>query len=187
VYGMMQRHDGNIDVESAPGKGASVRLTFPFRNDIQKTAPDSIHEQKSNAALRILCIDDEQHVLQLLSNCLSPFGHRVTTSPSGQDGLELFRAAKSDNLPFQAVITDLGMPGFDGRQVARAIKGESPETPVIMLTGWGKEMREEKETIAEVDAVIEKPPSIQRLHETLLRFSHSAGPTSAEGSYGKSV
>ncbi|HEV2455017.1 MAG TPA: ATP-binding protein [Verrucomicrobiae bacterium] len=175
VYGMMQRHDGTIDIESAPGKGTSVRLTFPFRKDAQKVAEDEIHEENSERALRILCIDDEKHVLQLLTNCLSPFGHRVTTAPNGQDGLELFRAAKSENTPFQAVITDLGMPGFDGRQVARAIKGESPDTPVIMLTGWGSEIREGKEKISEVDVVIEKPPSIQALHETLLRVSHSNG------------
>jgi len=175
VYGMMQRHDGTIDIESASGKGTSVRLTFPFRKEAQKAVDDPAHEDESTSALRILCIDDEKHVLQLLTNCLSPFGHRVTTAPNGQEGLELFRAAKSDNLPFQAVITDLGMPGFDGRQVARAIKGESPETPVIMLTGWGGEIREDKEKISEVDVVIEKPPSIQHLHETLVRVSHSDG------------
>lgn len=176
VYGMMQRHDGTIDIESAPGKGTSVRLTFPFRKEAQKVVDDLAHEQDSDQALRILCIDDERHVLQLLTNCLSPFGHRVTTAPNGQDGLELFRAAKSDNQPFQAVITDLGMPGFDGRQVARAIKSESPTTPVIMLTGWGGEIREDKEKISEVDVVIEKPPSIQQLHETLVRVSHSETP-----------
>ncbi|HEY1787187.1 MAG TPA: ATP-binding protein [Verrucomicrobiae bacterium] len=172
VYGMMQRHDGTIDIESAPGKGTGIRLTFPFRKEAQKVVNDATHEENSNHALRILCIDDEKHVLQLLTDCLSPFGHRVTTAPNGQDGLELFRAAKSDNHPFQAVITDLGMPGFDGRQVARAIKGESPNTPVIMLTGWGGEIREEKEKISEVDVVIEKPPSIQHLHDTLVRVSH---------------
>ncbi|HEV2318376.1 MAG TPA: ATP-binding protein, partial [Verrucomicrobiae bacterium] len=175
VYGMMQRHEGSIDIESAPGKGTSVRLTFPFRKETVKATDDSTREHGSTDALRILCIDDERHVLQLLTNCLSPFGHRVTTAPNGQDGLELFRAAKTDNLPFQAVITDLGMPGFDGRQVARAIKGESPNTPVIMLTGWGAEIREDNEKISEVDVIIEKPPSIQRLHETLMRVSHSDG------------
>jgi signal transduction histidine kinase/CheY-like chemotaxis protein len=175
VYGMMQRHDGAIDIESAPGKGTSVRLTFPFRKEAQKVVDDLTHENGSSRALRILCIDDEKHVLQLLTDCLSPFGHRVTTAPNGQDGLELFRAAKLDNLPFQAVITDLGMPGFDGRQVARAIKGESPSTPVIMLTGWGGEIREDKEKISEVDVVIEKPPSIQHLHDTLVRVSNLDG------------
>ena len=175
VYGMMQRHEGTIDIESTPGKGTSVRLTFPFRKETQKTDDDATVVSESTHALRILCIDDEKHVLQLLTNCLSPFGHRITTAPNCQEGLELFRAAKSDNLPFHAVITDLGMPELDGRHVARAVKAESPKTPVIMLTGWGAEIRQDKEKMSEVDVVIEKPPSIQLLHEKLLQLSHSNG------------
>ncbi|HUA65663.1 MAG TPA: ATP-binding protein [Alphaproteobacteria bacterium] len=172
VYGMMQRHEGTIDIESAQGKGTSVRLTFPFRTDNQKPDVDDATEHDSDRTLKVLCIDDEQHVLQLLTACLSPFGHRIITAPSGQNGLELFRAAKSDNQPFQAVITDLGMPELDGRQVAKAIKAESPRTPVIMLTGWGAEIRKENEKVSEVDLVIEKPPSIQRLQQALLQVSH---------------
>ena len=172
VYGMMQRHEGTIDIESAQGKGTSVRLTFPFRTDNQKPDVADATEHDSDRTLKVLCIDDEQHVLQLLTACLSPFGHRIITAPSGQNGLELFRAAKSDNQPFQAVITDLGMPELDGRQVAKAIKAESPRTPVIMLTGWGAEIRKENEKVSEVDLVIEKPPSIQRLQQALLQVSH---------------
>lgn len=171
VYGMMQRHEGTIDIESAQGKGTSVRLTFPFRKDTEKSRDGAAPEPDIGRNLRVLCIDDERHVLQLLNDCLSPFGHRITTASTGQDGLELFKSAKSDNHPFQAVITDLGMPEFDGRQVAKAIKAESPKTPVIMLTGWGAEIRQEREKMTEVDMVMEKPPSIQRLHEALLQVS----------------
>ena len=172
VYGMTQRHDGVIDIESAPGKGTSVRLTLPFSKDTQKADEATDAESESNRTLKVLCIDDEQHVLQLLTACLSPFGHHITTAANGQNGLELFRAAKSENHPFQAVITDLGMPELDGRQVAKAIKAESPRTPVIMLTGWGAEIRKENEKVSEVDLVIEKPPSIQRLQQALLQVSH---------------
>jgi len=169
VYGMMQRHDGTIDIESAPGKGTSVRLTIPFRKGPVETAPPKTVQSDSNRAINVLCIDDEQHVLELLSNCLKPFGHRVTIAVSGQKGLDLFRDAKSKNTPFEAIITDLGMPDIDGRQVARAIKAESSDTPVIMLTGWGAAMQQENEKMAEVDILIEKPPNIQRLHEALLK------------------
>jgi signal transduction histidine kinase/ActR/RegA family two-component response regulator len=171
VYGMMQRHEGTIDVESAPGKGTSVRLTFPFR---KATAPDTSSDTtqiRQDRPLNILCIDDEQHVLQLLTDCLTPFGHAITTAPTGERGLELFRAAKTKNRPYEAVITDLGMPGLDGRQVAKAIKAESSGTPIIMLTGWGAAMKQENEKAPEVDVLIEKPPNIQRLHETLLQVT----------------
>ncbi len=60
------------------------------------------------------------------------------------------------------------MPGLDGRQVAKAIKAESPKTPIIMLTGWGATIRQDKENMSSVDIVMEKPPDFQKLHETLL-------------------
>ncbi|HTR40760.1 MAG TPA: ATP-binding protein [Pseudomonadales bacterium] len=178
VYGMMQRHEGTIDVESAPGKGTSIRLTFPFRRATAPEASDDTSQTNQERPLNILCIDDEPHVLQLLSDCLTPFGHRVTTAPTGERGLELFRAAKSKNHPYEAIITDLGMPGFDGRQVAKAIKAESSGTPVIMLTGWGASMKQDNEKAAEVDVLIEKPPNIQHLHQTLLQVT--SAPAAAE-------
>ena len=179
VYGMMQRHEGTIDVESAPGKGTSVRLTFPFRKVASHDSTGSSTQHPQERPLNILCIDDEQHVLQLLADCLTPYGHAITTAPSGERGLELFRAAKSRNHPYEAVITDLGMPGLDGRQVAKAIKAESADTPIIMLTGWGAAMKQENEKAAEVDVLIEKPPNIQLLQETLLQVTASNGQAAA--------
>ena len=87
---------------------------------------------------------------------------------SGKDGIELFRVALKQNQPYQAVITDLGMPGMDGHQVARIIKAESPKTPIIMLTGWGTIMKEEGETAPEVDAILAKPARIDELNKLLL-------------------
>ena len=174
VYGMMQRHEGTIDVDSSPGKGTSVRLTFPFRKAAGPDKSGETTHTTQERPLNILCIDDEPHVLQLLTDCLAPFGHAITTASTGERGLELFRTAKSKNHPYEAIITDLGMPGLDGRQVAKAIKAESSSTPIIMLTGWGATMKEDNEKSPEVDVLIEKPPNIQRLQETLLQVTSTA-------------
>lgn len=174
VYGVMQRHEGSIDIESAPGKGTSVRLTFPFR-DAGPAPADASPSGAAERSLKILCIDDEQQVLSVLQACLSPLGHQITTAASGQKGLELFRAARTKKQPFEAVITDLGMPDFDGRQVAKAVKAESPATPVIMLTGWGAAIREDGEKMPEVDLVLEKPPSVKLLNESLMQVTLANG------------
>ena len=89
----------------------------------------------------------------------------------GKQGMELFRTAMLKNQPYEVVITDLGMPEMDGHQVARTIKAESPNTPVIMMTGWGTIMKEDGETAPEVDAVIGKPPRMQELNDLLLRVT----------------
>ncbi|HWY77483.1 MAG TPA: response regulator, partial [Verrucomicrobiae bacterium] len=138
-----------------------------------QTVRDNLPQDKPTQSLRVLCIDDDGPIRQLLEDCLTGFKHRVVTASSGEQGIELFRAARRKNEPFEAVITDLGMPRMDGYQVARIIKAESSRMPIIMMTGWGSMMKEDGETAPEVDAMVGKPPDIQRLNDLLLRVTQS--------------
>ena len=72
------------------------------------------------------------------------------------------------------VITDLGMPDMDGYHVARAIKAESPRTPILMLTGWGTMIKADGESAPEVDAVLSKPPRMQELNARLAHEESKA-------------
>jgi signal transduction histidine kinase len=172
VYGMMRRHDGSIEIDSTPGRGTCVRLTFPIREkNSQTTNSISAPCVGRNRSLRILCIDDESQIQELLKHCLTTLDHQVTTASGGKQGVEMFRAAMLKKQPYEMVITDLGMPDIDGHQVARTIKVESPGTPVIMMTGWGTMMKEDGETAPEVDAVVGKPPRIQELNNLLLKLT----------------
>ena len=121
-------------------------------------------------SLRILCIDDEPELRQLMHDVLEVHHHKVTVASGGREGLEMFRSNLRGREPYEMVITDLGMPDMDGHHVARAIKAESPRTPVIMLTGWGTMMQAEGESAPEVDAVLSKPPRIQELNDLLYRI-----------------
>ena len=168
VYGMIQRHEGTIKIESVPTQGTSFELTFPIREQIVPAAPQTTPRVNKPRSLHVLCIDDEAVIREILNDSLQNFSHHVTVASSGKDGIELFRTALRQKRPFQAVITDLGMPEMDGHQVARIIKAESPNTPVIMLTGWGAIMKEEGENAPEVDAIIAKPARIDELNNVLL-------------------
>jgi signal transduction histidine kinase len=174
VYGMTQRHDGNIEIDSAPGCGTCIRLTFPIREKNSTARGDTQIQTRSKRSLNVLCIDDDAQVRQLLKDCLTHFNHRVMVASGGKQGMELFRTALSKKQSYDVVITDLGMPDVDGHHVARTIKGESPGTPVIMMTGWGTTMRDDGETAPEVDAVIGKPPHMQELNDLLLRVTTPA-------------
>ena len=171
VYGMVKRHEGNIEIDSAPGQGTCVRLIFPVRDRAIPSARLEAVHQEPGRSLRILYIDDEPGVRQLLRDVLEANHHKVTIAASGREGLELFRSPMRGSEPYEVVITDLGMPEMDGRHVARAIKAESPRTPVIMLTGWGTIMKSDGETIPEVDAVLGKPPHMQELNNLLLQIT----------------
>jgi len=177
VYGMVQRHDGGIEIESSPGRGTCIRLSLPVQKKALQARPGAVPSIKQDRSLHILCVDDEDGICQLLIDSLSHFNHRVVTATSGDRGIELFRAARLKNEPFDAVITDLGMPKMDGHQLARTLKAESPHTPIIMMTGWGTIMKEDGETAPDVDALVGKPPQIQELNELLLRVMAAEKPT----------
>jgi CheY-like chemotaxis protein len=174
VYGMTQRHDGTIEIDSATGCGTCIRLTFPVREKTLHAGKTPQSQLKQKRSLNILCIDDDPQVRQLLNDCLAHYNHRVTIATGGKEGMELFRTAMLKNQPYEVIITDLGMPDIDGHHVARTIKAESPNTPVIMMTGWGAAMRDDGETAPEVDAVIGKPPHMQELNDLILRVTTPA-------------
>ncbi len=169
VYGMVQRHEGVITIDSAPGKGTCMQFTFPLREQLAPVVAKVAPRPGKQRSLHVLCIDDELTIRDILNDSLKTFNHRVTVAASGKDGIELFRLAMREKQPYEAVITDLGMPEMDGHQVARLIKAESPRTPVIMLTGWGTIMKEEGETAPEVDAILAKPARLDELNNVLLR------------------
>jgi len=105
------------------------------------------------------------------------------TADGGENGINAFLAARVRGARFDAVITDLGMPYVDGRRVAAAIKGASPQTPVIMLTGWGRRMVAENEIPPHVDRVLSKPPKLNELRVALAELTRPAttsGRTSTE-------
>jgi len=168
VYGVLKRHEGTIDIQTEPGKGTTFQLKFPVRSGLQKISDDDV--SKPVTPLRILCIDDEPLLRELIKEILEREGHSIEVSDSGQSGLDEFRHGLERERPFDVVITDLGMPYLDGRQVAKAIKQESPETPVIMLTGWGAFMKEDGNSPEHVDAIMSKPPRSKELREVLSRF-----------------
>ncbi|HEX7576811.1 MAG TPA: response regulator, partial [Verrucomicrobiae bacterium] len=121
--------------------------------------------------LEILCIDDEPLLRELIKQLLERDGHHVEVSDGGQSGLDAFRLAGERGAPFDLVVTDLGMPYVDGRQVARTLKLESPDTPIILLTGWGAFMREDDTLPSQVDGVLSKPPRSREIRETLRRIA----------------
>src|SRR5260221_729329 len=166
VYGIMERHEGEIEIETQVGKGTTVRLVFPIRKTPPANGPAEGLET-GPGPLQILCIDDEPLLRELLKEILEAEGHQVEVTDGGQAGLTSFRSARQRGHPFDVVITDLGMPYLDGRQVAKALKRESPKTPIILLTGWGAYMKEDGETPAQVDGVLSKPPRVRELRETI--------------------
>ena len=118
--------------------------------------------------MRILLIDNDPLVLSTIRMVLELDGHAVVGSTSGKAGIDLFEAALVSPKPFAVVITDLGMPEMDGRQVARAVKKRSLSTPVILLTGSGEQSEDGRNPSSDFDRIVGKPPRLRDLRAALL-------------------
>jgi CheY-like chemotaxis protein len=179
-YDTTQSPAGTIEINRAPGCDSSVQFAVPVREITAEAGRGGLPQANPKRSLRILCIDDDPQVREFMTDCLAYFDHRVMVASGGKQGLELFRSATMENQPYDVVITDLGMPDINGHQVARTIKAESPNTPVIMMTGWGATVSDDGDTTPGVDVVVSKPPLMQDLNDLLLRMTRPAKPAGQE-------
>ena len=171
VYGMAKRHSAGLDIDSTPGKGTTIRLDF--RIGVATTATTGRHPQPllTTRSLRVLLIDDDPSLIESLRSALQDEGHKVTAAGGGQAGIDAFHDAQKGGKLFDIVITDLGMPYVDGRQVVASIRSMSPGTPIILLTGWGQHMANESEKPLQVDRLLGKPPRIRELRTALSELT----------------
>lgn len=175
VYGATQRLNAEMEIESAVGKGTTMRLSFLA---IEKTKPaEEAYIAAQLSRLRILVVDDDPLIIKSLCDTLERDGHAITAAYGGQQGIDLWQAAVVAGAPFAVVITDLGMPNVDGRKVATAVKALSSATPVILLTGWGQRMEAERDLPPHVDRILNKPPRLPELRAALRELVGSVSPT----------
>jgi PAS domain S-box-containing protein len=157
-YGIIRRHNGTITVDSVENRGTICCLTFP-------ACAGSMKENKQEDALpvkprkaRILVVEDEDEVRELLKDILTDGGHEVAFASDGQKGLALFQEKT-----FDLVFTDLGMPGMSGWEVAEQIKRLSGETPVALITGWEVKQKKQELKSKGVDVVLKKPFRVEEI------------------------
>lgn len=176
VFGVMQRHDGDIQIDSQKGQGTTVRLILPAAV-LRKVGEEVSAELEGPEAvvqpLRILCIDDEPLLRNLLREMLERDGHDVETADGGREAVALFLRSVQEGRSFDVVITDLGMPYVDGTQVARLVKAAAPTTRVILLTGWGTRGGKEDKVPRHVDVVLNKPPKQRQVRAALRKVMES--------------
>jgi PAS domain S-box-containing protein len=150
-YGIIKRFNGEIKIESKVGSGTAFSIVLPVAIEGKEAvAPHAMIKPVKPA--RILVIDDEATVREVLEKMLSQVDHRVTAAQNGDEGIRLFQEKE-----FDIVLTDLGMPGMSGWEVCQKIKKMNPYTPVGMITGWGMEVSQSKMEECGLDFIIAKP------------------------------
>ncbi|MBI1960119.1 MAG: response regulator, partial [Candidatus Rokubacteria bacterium] len=155
TYGILSRHEARVTVESEEGRGTTIRLSFAA-SDLPAEPRIDAEAPRPAGPLRCLVVDDEPDVGEVLGDVLASAGHTAVVVGGGVEAIERFQAER-----FDVVFTDLAMPGLNGWEVARRIKGLAPGVPVFLVTGFGVEVSAEEMKAKGVDAVLPKPLSIQ--------------------------
>ena len=182
-YGIISRHEGRVEVESEVGRGTTFRLRFPVVGEsdtqrINETGP--LPAARAEGSLRILVVDDEDYVRELLADILEREGCEVALAGEGREALALFGAGR-----FDAVFTDVGLPGMSGWELARAVRERDRHVALAVITGWGDTVTHEEQSAAQADWVIPKPFTVERIaglvDEISQRKAASALATPAAG------
>jgi CheY-like chemotaxis protein len=169
VHGIVERHRGNLEIESTLGQGTTFTIKLPLAENISTPVQEQTPLPASKSILNVLIVDDEPPVLEVLSRYLRTDGHAVATAESGREALAKFR----HNL-FDLVVLDRAMPDMSGDQTAQLIKESKQDTPVIMLTGFGNLVEVAGGHPENVDVVLSKPVTLDALRRTIGKLVHVA-------------
>ena len=170
-FGIIRRHGGNVEVESQYGCGTEFRITLPVATIAESGPPMQLADAApapspaganapANTIPRLLVVDDEDFVRDLLKEMLEGENCDVELAASGNEALAMFRESQ-----FDAVCTDVGMPGMSGWELAREIRQLDQRIPIAVITGWGEAVGSNEQKAAGVDWVIAKPFTTERVAE----------------------
>jgi signal transduction histidine kinase/ActR/RegA family two-component response regulator len=170
-YGIIRRHEGTFKVESEVGRGTTFRISLPVAVGAAPAQTESEASPRLTLVTttnkqRILVVDDESYVRELMGEILAFEGFEATLAENGNEALKLFEAGN-----FDAVFTDVGMPGMNGWELARAIRELDSEVPLAVITGWGEAISSDEQGTAHVNWVVTKPFTIRHVTEITAEIS----------------
>ena len=158
TYGIVQRHNGKLEIESTPGRGTTVTITLPAMGTTMP-APAASPALVTPSQLRVLIVDDEPEVRSALADMLGIAGHTAFQAAGGREALAWLEAGQ----PVDLVLTDMGMPGMMGSEVARAIRGRWPHLKIGLMTGWDETEGLVADATSIVDFTLAKPFELKAL------------------------
>ena len=143
VFSIMQKHNGGISASSVPGEGAVFSVYFPVsREEADEQTPEVSEcsgqvESAKSAAPRILLMDDDEMIRNIIEKLLERFGVDLDCASEGEEALRMYREAFDRGTPYSAVIMDLTIPsGMGGRETVQKLKEIDPQVRAIVSSGY---------------------------------------------------
>jgi signal transduction histidine kinase/ActR/RegA family two-component response regulator len=164
-FGIVRRHDGSIEVDSEIDRGTTFRISLPLATVATSNSLRSglfSQASQSQGTVRLLVVDDEETIRDVLAEALRAEGCEVMVAENGQAALKLFDDYEGE---FDAVFTDIGMPDMNGWELATAIRRRSESIPLAIVSGWADAISRDTRNVVKADWVVPKPFDINRIGE----------------------
>jgi CheY-like chemotaxis protein len=183
AYAIVDRHGGEITVESETGKGSTFTVWLPPTTESIQTAPETrpapppASARPLAAGAQILVIADSEEVREVLRDLLTRHGHAVVARADGNSGL-----AELGTWRFDLAMVDLSLPGVSGLEVAQQLKLRTPGTTVALMTGYFDRMRPDDVRAKGVDVILKKPFSLDQVQAIVDKIARERpSPSDADG------
>ena len=160
VYGFVKQSDGQIRITSSPGQGTTVTLYFPASTERPAPggAPVSAFAHEG-AGQTVLVIEDDPSVRMLVQDLLEGLGYRVTAAAEPLAALPLLASSQQVDL----LVSDVGLPGMSGRELAEIARSQRPDLPILFITGYAQNAAMRADFLGANMALITKPFALDEL------------------------
>jgi len=172
VYGFVHQSQGRVGVYSEPGIGTTVKLYFPRLADLAAVAdePATVRTAPRGAGERVLLVEDDPQVRTLVRSVLEDLGYKAMEAMDSEAALRILDGGARINL----LISDVGLPGLNGRQLAEIARQTRPDLPVLFITGYAANAAERSSFLAEGMRMISKPFPLDALATALREMLEPA-------------
>jgi PAS domain S-box-containing protein len=135
IHGFAAQAGGRAEIRSSPGEGTAIRLFLPETEKPFGRATETVRTADSPRDLRVLLVEDNEHVREFAHHLLDELGYRVVSAASGEEALELL-----DTETVDVLFSDVVMPGISGLELARIARAKYPSLPVLLASGYSEEI-----------------------------------------------